>query len=453
VAIPLGTNDLKIYRRHASYCTRYPGLKTKPDTYRPVTKKDQKADTCDCPIWCRGYLAKETKIVKGKLRARRTFASLDTSDWTAAEQEIARLYERGSLPSVESAIRQIDNSAVTVRHAAERYLQSRKDGSLNSIEKDTYDHYASLLNQRLIPFCDAKEIVYIRDFENKDVCSQFTESWRQLRRNTGELLAMSTRRTELERFRTFLRECVENEWMAKSGADKIKFKNQKTAKEEERYGLELEEYEQMMAAPDSADLTAQQNQETRVATELMRWSGMRISDAHKFADSEIVHNEKGDGWNADFIQKKTKRRCVTPLPEHVVELLNALPGQMKDGKKYFFTCTYSALRERVDTLAERAQKDKPFTHAFSPHCLRHTFAIQHINVGTDVKLISKWLGHESVAVTLEHYGNWIKETQKLAEEVSRDANSKMMAKVAALRKSHQTNTDRTNSSATPLGTL
>jgi hypothetical protein len=29
-----------------------------------------------------------------------------------------------------------------------------------------------------------------------------------------------------------------------------------------------------------------------------------------------------------------------------------------------------------------------------------------INVGTDVKLISKWLGHESVAVTLEHYGNW-----------------------------------------------
>ena len=142
-----------------------------------------------------------------------------------------------------------------------------------------------------------------------------------------------------------------------------------------------------------------------------------------------------------FIQKKTKRRCVTPLPEHVVEMLNALPGQMKDGKKYFFTCTYTALRMRVDTLAERAQKDKKFTHAFSPHCLRHTFAIQHLNVGTDVKLISKWLGHESVAVTLEHYGNWIRETQRLAEDVSRDANAKMMAKVASLR--DQANTERT----------
>jgi integrase len=451
MAIALGTNDLKIYRRHASYCTRYPTLKNKPDTYRPVTKKDQKADLCQCPIWCRGYLAKETKVVQGKLKAKRIFASLDTNDWTAAEQEIARLYQRGSLPSIESAIRQIDNSAITVRYAAERYLQSRIDGSLNPIEKDTYDHYASLLNQRLIPFCEQKRIVYMRDFENKDVCSQFTESWRQLRRNPGEMLAMTTRKTELERFRTFLRECVENEWMTKSGAEKIKFKNQKTAQQEERYGLELEEYEQMMTAPDAAELTAQQNQETRAATELMRWTGMRISDAHKFADAEIVPSEKGDGWNADFIQKKTKRRCVSPLPDHVMEMLKALPGQMKDGKKYFFTCTYSALRGRVDTLAERAQEDKPFTHAFSPHCLRHTFAIQHINVGTDVKLISKWLGHESIAVTMEHYGNWIKETQKLAEGASRDANARMMAKVAALR--NQTNTDRTNSSARPLGTL
>ena len=95
MAIPLGTNGLKIYRRHASYCTRYPGLKSKPDTYRPVTKKDQKLDTCQCPIWCRGYLAKETRIVKGNLRSKRVFASLDTSDWTAAEQQVARLYQRG----------------------------------------------------------------------------------------------------------------------------------------------------------------------------------------------------------------------------------------------------------------------------------------------------------------------------------------------------------------------
>src|SRR5260370_32148010 len=354
MAIHLVTNDLKIYRSHASYCTRYPILKNKPDTYRPTTKKDAKADTCDCPIWCRGYLAKETKIARGKLRAKRTFASLDTIDWTAAEKEVVRLYERGTLPSSEQAGKTIDNSAIPVRYAAERYLQSCNDGSLNPIEPDTYDNYASLINQRLIPFCDDKGIVYIRDFENKDVCSQFTESWRQLRRHTGELLAMTTRKTELERFRTFLRECVENGWMAKNGAEKIRFKNQKTARGEERYGLELEEYEQMMAAPDSAHLTEQQNQEPRAAAELMRWTGMRISDAHKFNASEIVGNEQGNGWNADFIQKKTKKQCVVPIPDHVIEMLNALPGHIDQGKKGFFTCSPTALRMRRDTLSDRA---------------------------------------------------------------------------------------------------
>src|SRR5580693_6187332 len=124
--VPLGANDLKIYRRHASYCTRYADLTKKPE---PTSKKDQKLDTCQCPIWCRGYLAKETKIVNGKLRSKRTFASLDSSDWTAAERVVARLYERGPVPSAESAVRTVDNTAVTVRRAAERYLQSRRDGS------------------------------------------------------------------------------------------------------------------------------------------------------------------------------------------------------------------------------------------------------------------------------------------------------------------------------------
>jgi hypothetical protein len=93
MSIPLGTNDLKIYRRHASYCTRYPALSKKLDTYRPVSKKDQKLDTCQCPIWCRGYLANETKMVKGKPKSKRISASLDNSDWAAAEQVVARLYQ------------------------------------------------------------------------------------------------------------------------------------------------------------------------------------------------------------------------------------------------------------------------------------------------------------------------------------------------------------------------
>ncbi len=450
MAIRVGTNDLKIFRRHQARCSRYPSGLKKPFTSRPTTPKDKKADSCECQIWCLGYLSGETHVVDGRLKPKRVFASLGTNDWTAAEQEVARLYKRGTVPPIQRVPPVIDDGAITVRYAGLRYLESRTGASLDPIEKDTLEHYRSLIDQRLIPYCDEKGITLIQDLENRDLCSKFTESWRQMRRNVGELLAMSTRKTEMQRFRTFLKFCVENGWMAKSGADGIKTRKKTTAQEEERHGLELAEYQQLLDAPESADLTAQENQETRVAVELMRWAGLRISDAHKFNSPEILRNEKGDGWNADFIQKKTRKRCSSPLPDHVVDALNALPGRIENGTKHFFTCTYTALRMRVDTLAERAQTGKRFAHPFTPHCLRHTFAIQHFNEGTPVELVSKWLGHESTAVTIEHYHNWIGSTREVAEGVSRDANARMRAKLAALK--DQTNTDLTNSSATPLGT-
>ena len=229
---------------------------------------------------------------------------------------------------------------------------------------------------------------------------------------------------------------MENGWVAKSGTDTIRTKRRTTAQQEERHGLELTEYQQILAAPDSPDLTPQENAETRAVTELMRWSGLRISDAHKFNDSELVFNERGDGWSVDFIQKKTKKRCICPVPDHVVKMLQALPGRLEGGRKYLFTCSYTALRERVSTLAAKAQREKPFSHAFSPHCLRHTFAIQHFHEGTPVQLVSKWLGHESAAVTVKHYQNWIGSTRQVAEKVSRDANAGMLAKAVALQTGH-----------------
>src|ERR1700691_2157323 len=100
-----------------------------------------------------GYLNKEPEIKNAKLRPKRVFASLGTSKWTAAEKEVADIYKTGSLPSLAAAAKtvKIDKDSVTVVHAGERYLQSRTGASLNPVEKDTYDHYASFIDQRLIP--------------------------------------------------------------------------------------------------------------------------------------------------------------------------------------------------------------------------------------------------------------------------------------------------------------
>jgi integrase len=432
MAIVIGTNSLNPIRRHLASCTRFPKGSKQPLTHKPKTPQERKADSCRCPIWCLGYLAKETEIKNGKLRPKRVFVSLGTTEWTSAEAEVASLYKLGALPAFGPSTNgiEIDKTAVTVRYAGERFLESRKAPSLDAIKPSTLEKYDTLMKLRLFEYCGKNDIKSIRAFEDRDVCLQFAESWRQLRRNVGEFLGTGTRKIEMQRFSTFLNFCVDNEWIRKNGTDRIKGKGRRKSDEEEqeRYGLELDEYQQMLDAPPSPDLTGQQNLEAEAATELMRWSGLRISDAHKFNATEIVPDESGDGWNCDFIQKKTGRRCVTPLPDHVKELLDALPGRLENGTKYFFTCSYTALRERVQTLANRAQKEKPFAHPFSPHCLRHTFAIQHFNHGTPVEYVSRWLGHETVAVTIKHYRRWIKTTKQIAETAGREANAKMRAK-------------------------
>ncbi len=93
------------------------------------------------------------------------------------------------------------------------------------------------------------------------------------------------------------------------------------------------------------------------------------------------------------------------------------------------------LTDRVQTLLDKARsvningviKDRKFKHRVTPHCLRHTFAIQNINAGVDIAIVSKWLGHESVATTQKHYANAIESTKVLAEQIAREAVAKMLA--------------------------
>jgi integrase len=436
MAIAIGTNSINPVRRHLSGCTRFPKGSKQPLTHKPKTPQERKTDSCRCPIWCLGYLAKETEIKNGKLRPKRVFVSLGTTEWTSAEAEIASLCKLGALPAIAPSTNgiEIDKTAVMVRYAGERFLESRKAPSPDSIKASTLEKYNTLIKLRLFEYCEKNDIKTIRAFEDRDVCVQFAESWRQVRRNAGEFLGTGTRNIEMQRFSTFLNFCVDNEWIRKNGTDRIKGKGRRKSDEQERerYGLELDEYQQILDAPPSNDLTDQENLETLVAAELMRWCGPRISDAHNFNSAEIVPDESGDGWNCDFIQKKTGLRCVTPLPDHVKAQLDALPGRIENGVKYFFTCSYTALRMRVHTLAERAQKKKPFAHPFSPHCLRHTFAIQHFNHGTPVEYVSRWLGHETVAVTIKHYRRWIKTTRQIAESAGREANARMLAHNATL---------------------
>jgi hypothetical protein len=208
-------------------------------------------------------------------------------------------------------------------------------------------------------------------------------------------------------------------------------------------------------------------QETYAAIELMRWTGMRISDCHTFSEhfdtpassypAGIVPSEDRDsGWPeaCQFVQHKTDQWCTVPLPTHVRALLDKLPGRIghmitppkkhKDeppspqvfeadpnGVKYFFTSTYAELEHRIMRAVELAQRIKPFKHHFSVHCLRHTFVIQMMMNGVPMATIARWVGHSTSITTIQQYGNPIASTIMQEGVTNRTVIEDMMRKVDA----------------------
>jgi hypothetical protein len=59
---PCRHERLRIYRRQASYCTRYPNLKNKPDTYRPARKERRHARQrfAEIAVFCTSKLIDRT---------------------------------------------------------------------------------------------------------------------------------------------------------------------------------------------------------------------------------------------------------------------------------------------------------------------------------------------------------------------------------------------------------
>ena len=45
---------------------------------------------------------------------------------------------------------------------------------------------------------------------------------------------------------------------------------------------------------------------------------------------------------------------------------------------------------------------------FSPHSMRHSFAVMHIRRGVNAKWLQQQMGHKSISVTLDTYGDWFR---------------------------------------------
>ncbi len=385
----------------------------------PKLKREQAKD-CACPIVCDGLLANEPERIRRR--------SLGTNQWDQAKALAVQWLRWGQLMDpIQTGLSSGD--AVSVEHAINRFLKSKGPEGEN-IQQSTLRKYRVLLNSRLVPWCQAHYVRSIKELENKSTCEDFVLSWRNLnptqnKRNvkwSEKLLTRTTKVAELRRLRYFVDYCKSSGWLTVNEAKNVKVETR--GRGEPKYGLNPDEYVRVLdAARDWPDTwgkpDGKKSKELQVMIPLLRWSGLRISDAAMLHDSQV---QKVGRRYVIIVErmKKTGNAVRVLIPEFVGNALLTLPfkGQ-KDEKRYWFwtcagaprTCTKAWCND-IATLMRRAQKPdeqgrfrRPFEHRASTHTLRHTFACLALTAGTSLQQVKEWLGHTSVKTTEKHYGH------------------------------------------------
>jgi integrase len=421
---------LIIYRRHARSCSK--GYEQNARTFPPRTSKEIKAD-CECPIVCSGTTPSQPKALR--------HLSLDTSNWDVARSLIKRL-QSGKLAADPDP----QEKGVTVDQAIARYLK-KKGPSGENISNATLRKHQVMLLDRIAPFCKDRGIQLISAFDDAAVVEECFLSFKNLNANHNKRsdtlmdkpLGDRTRAKELDRYRSFVRYCKELGWLKHAHATNKNVIKPPSVKPSPKYGLEpLEElqiWDALELVTNRGQMDQYNSKELRALVMVMRYTGLRISDAVVLNHAQLVPRESGHGYAIKIMSmQKTDDWVRIPITLETAQALHTLKfkGEKNGHKFWFYTgngerdTAITNWRERVDKLLKLAQRPpyKPFLHHATPQTLRHTFAISALNNGADIKMVSRWLGHSNTKITEAHYSHAIRATHIASEQ----AYDQMMAR-------------------------
>jgi integrase len=364
---------LTLYRRHKPTC--------------PHFAEGRKFHHCKCAIWADGILGGQE--IRRSMRTRDwTKANRDAQKWEAAE----RINESGAPVSL---------AAVWESLFAD--LEARR------VSSSTVGKY-KLLKRQMTTYGEPRRLNHIVDFD-LDNLSRFRATWKDGPRTAAK---------KLERLKAFFRFARERHWIDSNPAKPLRPPKVALCP---TMPLAHDEMVKILTACEKREVEVQapgyrNAQRLKSLVLLLRYSGMRISDAVALGDDKLKDNK------LFLYTAKTGVPVYTVLPEFVVKALEATPRVTP--KLYFWTgqgkldTAVKEWQRKLREIFDFAGVEKGEANAVA-HRFRDTFSVELLLAGVPIERFSILLGHSSVRITEKHYSPWVRSRQEQLEADVRNA--------------------------------
>jgi len=277
------------------------------------------------------------------------------------------------------------------------------DLEAQGVTQRTVEKY-KLLRRRLEVYAEERRFVYVADI-SLDLLTSFRVTWKYGPRTAAK---------HIERLRAFFRFCTDRHWTESNPALRLKAPKVTISP---TLPLSKEEWGRIVIACDAYEVEAGaagflNAQRLRTLIRVMRYSGLRISDAVSLSTDRITDDK------LFLYTQKTGTPVYTVLPSFLVKELAATP-RVTD-KLYFWSgngeleSSTKDWQAKIRKLFDLASVDKGENFMVS-HRFRDTFAVECLLAGVPLERVSVLLGHSSVRVTERHYAPWVQKRQQQLE--------------------------------------
>jgi site-specific recombinase XerD len=281
------------------------------------------------------------------------------------------------------------------------FLDSKRgeDLAVNTL----YKHKLTLA--RLQAFCDSEGIFHV-----KDITLHQLTSWRAKWTFESPLAKQNNQ----ERVKSFFKFCYDAGLIPANPTAQLSSIQVKADESSDVHPLEPKEYTALLAAVAKSGLQPHNVKRVRACMQLQRWSGLSLVDAVCLSKDELV--QSGKNYRVTTERSKTGTHINNVIPAWLGrELLAAKNGNAG----FFFVSGEATPKGAVSTF------DKMYRQVFTKagikkpgqlsHTLRHTFAVELLKAGVDIRKVSKALGHSSVTITEKYYAKWNKAQQDILD--------------------------------------